>query len=100
MADQTPLDRFRSALTGAARALAHEPEVELSWTAEAPVQNGKALRVPMPGRDLPADKAAEARGVADSFALRLRHHDEGLHRRMAPAEAVGRACFDAIETVR
>lgn len=58
------------------------------------------MRVPMPGRDVPADKAAETRGVADSFALRLRHHDEALHRRMAPLEAVGRACFDAVEAVR
>jgi len=56
--------------------------------------------VPMPGRTLPADQAREARGVADSFALKLRHHDEGLHRRHMPAEPGARAAYDAIERVR
>ncbi|WP_324739678.1 cobaltochelatase subunit CobT [Tsuneonella sp. CC-YZS046] len=100
MAEETPLDRFKSALTGASRALAHEPELELSWTADAPAEAGKTLRVPMPGRDLSRQRALEARGVADSFALKLRHHDASLHARGAPFEASARACFDAIETVR
>jgi len=100
MADESPLDRFKQALTGAARAIAREPEAEVAWTAEAPAMQGKSLRVPMPGRSLPRDQAREARGFADSFALRLRHHDEALHRRMIPAEPGARACYDAIERVR
>ena len=72
MTERTPLDVFRQVLSGASRALAHEPEVELAFTADAPTASGKHLKVPMPGRSLPADQAAEARGFADSFALRLR----------------------------
>jgi cobaltochelatase CobT len=100
MADESPLDRFKQALTGAARAIGQEPEADVSWTAEAPAIQGKSLRVPMPGRALPRDQATEARGFADSFALKLRHHDEALHRRMMPAEPGARACYDAIERVR
>ncbi len=100
MSDESPLDRFKSALTGTARALAREPELEVSWTADAPGQNGKALRVPMPGRSLPRAQAMEARGFADSMALKLRHHNEGMHARHAPNEPVARACYDAIEAVR
>ena len=100
MADESPLDRFKTALTGAARAIGHDPEAEVAWTSEAPAVQGKSLRVPMPGRALPRDQAAEARGFADSFALRLRHHDEALHRRGMPAEPEARACYDAIERVR
>src|SRR5690606_13263047 len=77
-----------------------DPEAEVAWTAEAPAVQGKSLRVPMPGRTLSRDQAAEARGFADSFALRLRHHDEALHRRGMPAEPEARACYDAIERVR
>ncbi|MDE2301085.1 MAG: cobaltochelatase subunit CobT, partial [Sphingomonadales bacterium] len=100
MAEDTPLDRFKNVLTGAARAIAQDPEVEVSWTADAPAQAGKAMRVPMPGRSLPPLAAAAARGTADSFALRLLHHDQAAHVRHAPAEPVARACYDAIETVR
>ena len=100
MADETPLDLFKRALTGASRALANEPEVEVAWSADSPTATGKSFRVPLPGRNLPPDQAREARGFADSFALRLRHHDDGLHRRGAPAEPVARAVYDAVEQVR
>jgi cobaltochelatase CobT len=100
MAERSPLDTFRQVLSGASRALSHEPEVELAFTADAPGQAGKNIRVPMPARSLPAEQVAEARGFADSFSLRLRHHDAGLHAKGAPGEAVARAVFDAIETAR
>jgi len=100
MADETPLDRFRSVLTGASRAIAHEPELEVAWTADMAVANGKNLRVPMPGRNLPRDQAMEARGHADSMALKLRHHDEAVHAKSAPGDPSARACYDLVEQVR
>jgi cobaltochelatase CobT len=100
LADESPLDRFRSVLTGTARAISLDPEVEVAWTADAPVQSGSSMRVPMPGRALPADQVAQARGHADSMALRLRHHNAALHGRHAPNEALARACYDAVEQVR
>ena len=80
--------------------MAHEPEVEVAFTADAPSQAGKNFRVPMPGRALPADQVAEARGFADSMALRLKHHSAGLHAANRPPEAVAGAVFDAMETAR
>jgi cobaltochelatase CobT len=100
MAEETPLDRFKQALTGAARAIAHEAEAEVTWSTDTPALQGHSLRVPMPARSLPPEQAREARGFADSFALRLRHHDEGLHRRGTPSEPGARAAYDAIERVR
>jgi len=100
MADETPLDRFKHALTGAARALAHEPEVEVAWSADAPTARGKHFRVPLPGRSVPVGQAREARGFADSFSLKLRHHDEALHMRAMPPEPTARACFDMVEQIR
>ncbi len=100
MSEETPLDRFKRALTGGARALAREREVDVAWAADSPAASGNTFRVPLPGRNLPAGQVQEARGFADSFALRLRHHDEGLHRKGAPTEPVARAVYDAIEQVR
>ena len=80
--------------------MADEPEVEVAWSADIPSSAGKNFRVPLPGRDLPADQAAEARGFADSFALKLKHHSEAAHAAGAPPEPVARACYDAVEQVR
>lgn len=100
MSDESPSDRFKTVLAGASRALAHDPDVEVTWTADAPSASGNSFRIPMPGRSLPRAAAMEARGFADSFALKLRHHNDALHARNAPAEPVARACYDAIEAVR
>ena len=100
MADQTPLEAFKSVLTGTARAIAHEPEVELAFTADMPTQAGKNFKVPMPGRNLPREQVAEARGFADGFALRLKHHDVARHLAHRPAEPIAGAAFDAVETAR
>jgi cobaltochelatase CobT len=101
MADtDNPLEAFRQVLTGAARAIAREPELELGFTAESPSAAGKAVKVPMPGRTLPEREVAEARGYADAAALKLRHHNATLHARHLPADDIARAVFDAAEQAR
>lgn len=100
MADETPLDRFKQALTGASRALAREAEVEVAWGADSPSASGKNFRVPLPDRNLRPENARVARGFADSFALKLRHHNDALHSRNAPPEPIARACYDVVEQVR
>jgi cobaltochelatase CobT len=100
MADQSPLENLKQVLTGTARAIAHEPEVELAFTADVPAQAGKNFRVPMPGRSLPPEQVAEARGFADSFALKLKHHNAASHAKLRPTEPIAASAFDAIENAR
>jgi cobaltochelatase CobT len=100
MSHESPLEQFKQVLTGTARALAHEPEVELAFTADAPSQAGKNFKVPMPGRLLPPDQVAEARGFADSFALKLKHHDAARHAALRPSEVIAGVAFDAVENAR
>jgi cobaltochelatase CobT len=100
MAVDSPLERLRNVLGGTARALSGEAEAELSFTSEAPRQDGRSIKVPLPARSLPPEQVAEARGFSDGFALRMRHHDTALHMRGAPGEPVARAVFDAVETAR
>jgi cobaltochelatase CobT len=94
------IDLFRRALAGAARAIAHDPEVDVVFASEAAATPGKTARVPSPGPALEPRLVAEARGAADSVALRLRYHDAKLHSRTAPADPDARAVFDALETAR
>ncbi|API60713.1 cobaltochelatase subunit CobT [Tardibacter chloracetimidivorans] len=100
MAEKNPLEDFRQALGAAARALAHDPEAELGYTADAPGMSEKSMKVPIPGRNLTSRQIAEARGWADAFALKLRHHNAAAHAKSRPVEPVARAVFDALEQVR
>ena len=94
------IDLFRRALAGASRAIAKDPEVEVVFASDVAPPSGKTARVPSPGPALEPRLVAEARGAADSAALRLRYHDPALHARAAPIDADARAVFDALETVR
>src|SRR3954466_962998 len=94
------IDLFRRSLAGAARAIAKDPDVDVVFASEAAPPAGKTARVPSPGPALEPRLVAEARGAADSVALRLRFHDPKLHARASPADLDARAVFDALETAR
>ena len=94
------IDLFRRALAGATRAIARDPDADVVFASDTASPAAKAARVPSPGPGLEPKLVAEARGAADSAALRLRHHDAGLHSSLAPADPEARAVFDALETAR
>ncbi len=94
------IDLFRRALAGASRAIAKDAEVEVVFASDNAPASGKTARVPSPGPTLEPRLVAEARGAADSAALRLRYHDPALHARLAPMDIEARGVFDALETAR
>lgn len=98
----TPLDRFRTVLAGAVRAIARDAEAEVVFASDASGQSpGKVARVVSPGPGMEPRLVAEARGAADALALRLRYHDSKLHAARAPvSDSDARAVFDALETAR
>ena len=100
MPERSQIDDFRRVIAGAARAIARDPEVEVIYATDVATPSGKTARVPSPGPSLEPRLVAEARGAADSAALRLRHHDPILHTRGAPMDVEARAVFDALEMSR
>ncbi|MCW5771743.1 MAG: cobaltochelatase subunit CobT [Rhodospirillaceae bacterium] len=95
-----PIETFRQ-LTGAAtRAIARRPELSVSFSPEPSGVHGNEVRLPVPSRDLPAREIASLRGVADSLALNLRHHDARTHRKRLPAGSMARQVYDAVERAR
>src|SRR6476659_2684924 len=100
MAERSRVDDFRRALAGAARAIARDPEVEVLFANDVAPPTGKTARVPSPGPGLEPKLVAEARGAADSAALRLRYHDPAIHARAAPMDVEARAVFDSLEMAR
>ena len=95
-----PLEDFRQALAATLRALGHAPAFDLAYTADKPACHGEQARVPQPGRALPPEQVAEARGWADAFALRARHHDAKAHAASVPEGGLPRDIFNALEQAR
>ncbi len=100
MAEVNPLEAFRQALEASMRALGRRPEFQVAYTAEKPACHGDAARVPQPSRSLAPDQVAEARGWADSFALRRRLHDSRTHAAVAVGPGPARDLLNAAEQAR
>ena len=83
-AKEAPNEPFKRAVTGCLRAIARQPELEVSFAAERPGMAGGKARLPEPPRKLTASDVAIVRGHADSIALRMACHDNAIHRRMLP----------------
>jgi cobaltochelatase CobT len=99
-AKDSPTEPFKRAVSGAMRALARKPDLEVSFAAERPGIVGGKARLPEPARKLSKSEAAIVRGHADAMALRLACHDQTMHRRMQPVGQQARAVFEAVEQAR
>ncbi len=91
---------FKKALTISVRAIAGEPELDVSFSPDRPYQTAGLVRLPEPPRKMTVADAATLRGIADSFALRIACHDPAIHARHLPQGPNARAVFDAAEQAR
>ncbi len=101
MSRPAPLDRFRTVLASAARAVARDSDADIAFATDGNSQSGKLARVVSPGPGLDPRLVAEARGASDAMALRLRFSDAALHASRSPGgDGDARDVFDALETAR
>ena len=97
---EAPAEPLKRAISGAMKAIARKPEMEIVFAADKPSLVGERARLPEPPRKLSANDVAILRGHSDSMALRLACHDASVHRRAAPEGDAARAVFDAVEQAR
>ena len=98
--DNGRTEDFKRATAGALRAMAQAADVQVAFQPGPSGVVGKRARLPLPTRALPAAEMAKLRGAADSVALRLRHHDEGVHAARSPAPREAKDVYDALEQAR
>jgi cobaltochelatase CobT len=97
---ETPVETFRRTTAAAMRAVAEDAEIDASFAADGTGVSGKKARLPLPSRALAPDEMARVRGEADAIALKIRHHDAGIHAKRMPTAPGARAAFDAVEQAR
>src|SRR5271157_6127160 len=95
-----PLSPFKRALSLATRTVAEPRSGSVVFGPETPGFDGKTIRLPQPGRAVSRKEIAVIRGVADSIALLISHHDTALHASLSPPSGEAKAVFDAVERAR
>jgi cobaltochelatase CobT len=96
----SPIEIFKRATASAVRAIAERDDIDIVYGAELPAVGGTRVRLPLPGRELGQEEAAQLRGAADAAALRLRYHDDAVHAKRRPAAEQARHLFEGIEQAR
>ena len=95
-----PADPFKKALAEATRTMADDPEMTVAYSVDPAGMTKDGVRLPQVSRRMTRDEVMLARGTADAFALRRRHHDEGTAARYSPTGQLARDIYDAMETAR
>ncbi|MDZ7710580.1 MAG: cobaltochelatase subunit CobT [Roseovarius sp.] len=95
-----PADPFKKALANAAKVMADDSELTVSYSVDPAGLSGDAMRLPQVSRRMTREEVLLARGTADALALRHRFHDDALHARYAPPGDMARDLYEAMETAR
>jgi cobaltochelatase CobT len=105
--DKERLDLFQRVVAATCRAVADRSDLAVTFrSGDAKGAGGAAdeehptVRLPLPRRSLGGHDLARVRGIGDSLALRLRHHDAAVHQRLRPRGDVPAEIFEALEQVR
>ena len=98
--DGDPTAPFKRAVELTMRSLAADPELTATFGTEAPGLKGHVAKLPTPARDMAPADIALVRGHADSLALKIAFHDEGVHAAHLPGGTIARSAFDAVEQAR
>jgi cobaltochelatase CobT len=105
-ASRERLEVFQRAVAATCRAMAHRPALSVTFrTGEAKRERAApdepaAVSLPLPRRTMAGQDVARIRGEADCAALRLRHHNAKVHRRLNPQGEIAGLIFEALEQVR
>ena len=93
-------DLVKRVVEATLKALAERRDLTVSFSHEGAGLSGTHARLPVPARQLGGPELGRLRGAADALAMRLRFHDDKLHRRRQPSGREAREIFNMIEQAR
>jgi cobaltochelatase CobT len=97
---EEPNELIKRVTAAALKALAAEKDLTVSYSPGQASATLDSAVLPTPVGAIDQAGLAKMRGVADALALRLRYHDNEVHREHMPRGPEARAVYEAIEQVR
>ncbi|MEP2475062.1 MAG: cobaltochelatase subunit CobT [Paracoccaceae bacterium] len=95
-----PADPFKKALAEATKVMAHDPELNVSYSVDPAGMTGDSMRLPQVSRRMTREEVLLARGTADALALNRRYHNGQTHNRYLPQGDMARDLYESMETAR
>ena len=95
-----PADPFKKALAEATKTLADDTEMSVSFSVDPPGMSADGVRLPQVTRRMTREEVLNARGTADRYAMRRKHHNEATFNRYVPEGQLARDIYEAMEMAR
>lgn len=98
--DESPVETFKRATVATMRAIAENEELEVAFTQGNVTVQSSNINIPLPQIGCTELELNALRGVGDEIALKMRYHDETVHRRHTPVAGPAQELFDWVEDAR
>jgi cobaltochelatase CobT len=93
-------DLLKRVTAAACKAIARHKDTAIQFGHAGASLGGDTVHLPAPPPQVNRAAITKLRGISDALALRLRYHDEAVHKRHAPQGKEASAIFETIEQVR
>ena len=102
MREKEPIDLLKRATASTLKAIAGHrlEELNVTFSSGDPSVNGQEVKIPNPNPFQTKTDIEKFRGISDSLGLKLRHHNEKLHRKKMPSGREAQAVYERLEQVR
>ena len=87
-------------MTATIRAIAKNSDIEVNFVPTQPAFTKDCVSVPLPVVGCSKMELDALRGIGDEMALKIRYHDEGIHRRNTPLSGPAQELFNWVEDAR
>ncbi len=98
--NDNPADPFKKALAEATKTLADDTELSVSFSLDPPGMTDDGMRLPQVTRRMTREEVLNARGTADRYAMRRKHHNASTHAKYVPEGQLARDIYEAMEMAR
>ncbi|MEO0944346.1 MAG: cobaltochelatase subunit CobT [Pseudomonadota bacterium] len=97
---ENPAEPFKKALAETTKTLADDTEMSVNFSVDPPGLTEDGVRLPQVTRRMTRDEVLLARGTADSFAMRRKHHNKATFNQFQPEGQLARDIYEAMEMAR
>ena len=98
--DESPVETFKRATVATMRAIAENEELEVAFSQGNVTVQSSNVNIPLPQIGCTELELNALRGIGDEIALKMRYHDETVHRRHTPVAGPAQELFDWVEDAR